>query len=248
MADEGLCCSSALVGDVKEYVLWRVSHSVTVVPGGSLCETGGIEFFFFDAWVCEKYAPSLPVTRLLGRSGFENSVGCVEADASDNTKEITSLGGCLMQNNAAVFGGRVWLNMFWGSSLICGNTLRGSPQWCLISLWCVESIDISGHWRGYNWYRGIQRCKIIHLPNQRMPCASNRVRCSYLWTQICVNRVPVVGCSFRLILLMLGILIGGVWVSHDILTELSISMLWRCHCSLQINICSHLTIVWLFIW
>ena len=43
MADEGLCCSSALVSDVEESVLLCVSHSVTSVPCGSLCKTGGIE-------------------------------------------------------------------------------------------------------------------------------------------------------------------------------------------------------------
>ena len=43
MADEWLCCSLALVGDVEESFLWRVSNSMTAVPHGSLCETGGID-------------------------------------------------------------------------------------------------------------------------------------------------------------------------------------------------------------
>ena len=57
----------------------------------------------------KKFAPSIPVTRLLGRSGFGNAVGCVEADTSDDTQEITSLGGCLTWNNAYVSCGRVML-------------------------------------------------------------------------------------------------------------------------------------------
>ena len=44
---------------------------------------------------------------LIGRRGFGDAVGCVEAAASDDIQEIMSLGGCLMWNNIAVFGGRV---------------------------------------------------------------------------------------------------------------------------------------------
>ena len=57
--------------------------------------------------MCEKRTPSIPVTRLLGRSGFVGAIGCAEDVASDDTHEITSLGGCLICNYAAVCGGRV---------------------------------------------------------------------------------------------------------------------------------------------
>ena len=43
MADKWLCYSSALVGDVEESGLLRVSHYVTPVPCGLLCETGRID-------------------------------------------------------------------------------------------------------------------------------------------------------------------------------------------------------------
>ena len=55
--------------------------------------------------------PSILFTRMLGRSGFGDEVGCVEDYASDDTKEITSLGGFMMYNYAAVCGGKVWLKI-----------------------------------------------------------------------------------------------------------------------------------------
>ena len=60
----------------------------------------------------EEYSPPLPVARLLGRSGFGDAVGSVEAAASDDIQEITSLGSCLMCNNAAVCCGKIWLKIF----------------------------------------------------------------------------------------------------------------------------------------
>ena len=60
----------------------------------------------------EKCASSIPVSRLFGHSGFVDSVGCVDVDASDDTREITSLRGCLMWNDAAICGGRVLLKIF----------------------------------------------------------------------------------------------------------------------------------------
>ena len=61
--------------------------------------------------MCDKYAPYIPNVILLGRSGFVNAVGCVKAAASENIQDITSLGGCLIWNDAAVCGGRVRLNI-----------------------------------------------------------------------------------------------------------------------------------------
>ena len=52
-----------------------------------------------------------PVARLIGRSGFGDSFGCVEDAASDNTQEIIFLGGGLVWNDAAVCGGRMELNI-----------------------------------------------------------------------------------------------------------------------------------------
>ena len=60
----------------------------------------------------EECDPPTPVSRLLGRSGFGDSVGSVEAVASDDIQEITSLGGCLMWNDASVCCGRIWLKYF----------------------------------------------------------------------------------------------------------------------------------------
>ena len=57
----------------------------------------------------EECAPNILVTILLGRSGFGDSVGCVDAAASDDIQEITFMVGCLMWNNAAVCGGRIRL-------------------------------------------------------------------------------------------------------------------------------------------
>ena len=62
--------------------------------------------------MCDKCAPSIPVTRLLVRSGFGYSVGCVEAAASNDNQKIKSLGGCLVLNNTAVCGGRLQLKFF----------------------------------------------------------------------------------------------------------------------------------------
>ena len=60
----------------------------------------------------EEYAPPIPVARLIVHIGFGDVVGCVEPSASDYVQGITFLGGCLMWNNAAVYGGRIRLNFF----------------------------------------------------------------------------------------------------------------------------------------
>ena len=62
--------------------------------------------------MCDKCATYIPVIILIVDSGFGDAVGCVESDISDDTQKITSLGGCLMLNDAAVCGGRVRLNIF----------------------------------------------------------------------------------------------------------------------------------------
>ena len=68
--------------------------------------------FFYDAWLCEKFAPSIPVTRPIGRIGFGDAVGYAEAAASDDNYAITSLGGCFMWNNVPACGGRLGLIFF----------------------------------------------------------------------------------------------------------------------------------------
>ena len=60
----------------------------------------------------EECAPPIPVARLLGHSGFGNSVGSVEAASSDDIQEIMFLGGYLMWNYAVVCCGRILLKTF----------------------------------------------------------------------------------------------------------------------------------------
>ena len=57
----------------------------------------------------EECALPILVTILLGRSGFGDSVGCVDAAASEDIQEIKFLVGCLMWNDAAVCGGSIRL-------------------------------------------------------------------------------------------------------------------------------------------
>ena len=76
----------------------------------------------------EEYSPPFPVARLLGRSGFGDAVGSVEADASDDIQEITLLGSCLMWNNAAVCCGKIWSKNLLESGMTYGNPLRGNPR------------------------------------------------------------------------------------------------------------------------
>ena len=49
---------------------------------------------------------------MLGRSGFGDAVGSLEATVCDDIQEITFLGSCLRWKNAAVCCGRIWLNFF----------------------------------------------------------------------------------------------------------------------------------------
>ena len=72
----------------------------------------------------EECAQPIPVAIILGRSGFGNSVGSVEAAASDDIHEITFLNICLMWNNDAVCCGRIWLEIF----VSVWSDLRKSPE------------------------------------------------------------------------------------------------------------------------
>ena len=51
----------------------------------------------------EECAPPTPVSRLIGRSGFGDAVGSVEAATRDDIQEITFLGVYLMWNDAAAW-------------------------------------------------------------------------------------------------------------------------------------------------
>ena len=51
----------------------------------------------------EECAPPIPVARMLDRGRFDDAVGCVEAAASNDIKEITFLGSCLMYNDATLY-------------------------------------------------------------------------------------------------------------------------------------------------
>ena len=46
---------------------------------------------------------------MIGCSCFGDDIGSVETAASNYIQEIMLLGGCLMWNDAAVCGGRIWL-------------------------------------------------------------------------------------------------------------------------------------------
>ena len=61
--------------------------------------------FYWCMCVCDECAPSFLVARLLGCSGFGDSLGHVENAASDNIQEVISMGGSLMWNYATVCGG-----------------------------------------------------------------------------------------------------------------------------------------------
>ena len=60
----------------------------------------------------EECAPHIPVAVLIGRSGFGDAVGSVEAATSNYIQEITFIGGCLMWNDAAAYCGRIRLKSF----------------------------------------------------------------------------------------------------------------------------------------
>ena len=50
----------------------------------------------------EEYAPSIPVSRLIGRSGVSDAVESVKTAASGDIWEKMFLDGCLMWNYAVV--------------------------------------------------------------------------------------------------------------------------------------------------
>ena len=92
----------------------------------------------------EECAPPISVARLLGCSGFGGAVGSVEAAASDDIQEITLLGGCLMWNDAAVCGGRIWLKYF--VNVCCDlwkSRERESAMMFSVPLMCCEYTDVS---------------------------------------------------------------------------------------------------------
>ena len=60
----------------------------------------------------EECAPPILVSILIGRSGFGDAVGCVEAAANNDIREITFLGVYMMWNDAAICGGRIQLKHF----------------------------------------------------------------------------------------------------------------------------------------
>ena len=91
----------------------------------------------------EEYSPPLPVARLLGRSGFGDAVGSVEAAASNDIQEITFLGSCLMWNNAAVCCGKIWSKMFVRVWYDLWKSLeRESAMMFSVPLVCCEYRDV----------------------------------------------------------------------------------------------------------
>ena len=92
----------------------------------------------------EECATPIPVSRLIGHSGFENDVGSVEADARNDIQEITLLGGCLMWNDATVCGGKIRLNVFvsvWYN--LWKSRERESAMMFSVPLVCCEYRDVS---------------------------------------------------------------------------------------------------------
>ena len=91
----------------------------------------------------EECTPSIPVARLLGRIGFGDAIGSVEAAASDDIQEITFLGIYLMWNNAAVCCGRIWLKCFvsvWSD--LWKSLQRESAMLFSVPLMCCEYRDV----------------------------------------------------------------------------------------------------------
>ena len=92
----------------------------------------------------EEYSPPFLVARLLGRSGFGDAVGSVEADASNDIQEIKFLGSCLMWNNAAVCCGKITLKMFVRVWFDLWKSLeRESAMMFSVPLMCCEYMDVS---------------------------------------------------------------------------------------------------------
>ena len=92
----------------------------------------------------EECAPPFPVARLIGRSGFGNAVGSVEAAARNDIQEITFLGSCLMWNDAAVCCGKIWLKIFFRVWSDLWKSLKRKPAMMFsVPLMCFEYRDVS---------------------------------------------------------------------------------------------------------
>ena len=92
----------------------------------------------------EECAPPFPVSRLLGRSGFGDSVGSVKAADSDEIQEIMFLDSCLMWNNANVCCGNIWLKMFVRVWSDLWKSLEREPTMMFsVPLMCCEYRDVS---------------------------------------------------------------------------------------------------------
>ena len=87
----------------------------------------------------EECAPPIPVSRLLGRSGFGDAVGSVEAAVSNDIQEIILLGGCLMWDNAAVCCGRIWLKCFVS---VWSDLWKSLERESAMPLMCCEYRDV----------------------------------------------------------------------------------------------------------
>ena len=88
------------------------------------------------------------------------------------------------------------------------------------------------------WWVSIQASVLMHRVILR----------DFLWMKICVTPIPFVGWSCRWSLLMLEILGGSTWVSHDTLKVFFITMLGHCRCIPQFRIHGRLTIALLMVW
>ena len=119
----------------------------------------------------EECVPLILVTSLLDRSGFGDAIGCIESAASDDIQEITFLGGCLMWNNAAVFGDRirliicvcVWYDMW----KFCE---RESVMMFSVPLICCEYRDVSLLTRFHPSQRAVALCDSMFTGSKYALC------------------------------------------------------------------------------
>ena len=90
----------------------------------------------------EECEPPILVSIVIGRSEFGDAVVSIEAATNNYIQEIMFLGGCLTWNNAAVCGGRIWLNFFVS---VCSNLWksceRESTMIFSVPLMCCEYRD-----------------------------------------------------------------------------------------------------------
>ena len=119
----------------------------------------------------EECATPIPVSRLLGCSGFGDAVGCVEAEYSNDIQEIMFLGGCLMWNNADVYGDRIRLKFFvsvWSD--MWKSREREYAMMFSVTLMCCEYRDASLLTRVHTSQRATESCDYAFTGSNNALC------------------------------------------------------------------------------